>query len=536
MTIDFRTCAVLGSLMLAACGGEQAGDDDAATLHRGNRLEPLTLDPHVAIIMDERTIVADMFTGLYEPGPDARPRLALAARADVSDDGLVWTFRLRAANWSDGQPITADDVVFGLQRALDPLTRNQYPSPLFMIANAEAAAAGEVAVSEIGATAVDDRTVELRLNYPAPYLPSVLMYWGQPVPRHVVEDHGDAWIRAENIVVSGAFRLVEWRSSDFIHLTANPEFFDADNVCLEYVYFYPTVDTSAAERRMRNGELDLNVEFSGTNMAFLRERHADIVEIGPGLYVRDITFNTARAPFDDVRVRRALSMAIDRRFIAEQVLAGTDQPMFRLVPEGISGRLDGPRLDFADDAMTARREEAARLLSEAGFGPNNPLNVTLAYQPAAGWPRIAPVIQQDWALIAPWVSAVVEVRDSQIHYDAMRAGDFEAATSAWVPDFDDPYGYLLQYETRAGEMNYSRWSHAEFDRIVAEALNTADVEARAQMLAEAEQIFLDASPMAPIFVESTKQLVGERVEGWITNPLSINPSRWLCVRSETDET
>ncbi|MEE2565751.1 peptide ABC transporter substrate-binding protein [Hyphobacterium marinum] len=534
MSIKFHAVITIAALTLTACSGGPSSEDDAGTLHRGNRLEPLTLDPHVAIIMDERTIVADMFAGLYEPGPDARPRLALAESADVSDDGLVWTFHLRDANWSDGRPITADDVVFGLQRALDPLTRNQYPSPLFMIANAEAAAAGEVAVSEVGAAAIDDRTVEVRLNYPAPYLPSVLMYWGQPVPRHVVEEYGDAWIRAENIVVSGAFRLVEWRSSDFIHLTANPEFFDAANVCLENVYFYPTVDTSAAERRVRNGELDLNVEFSGTNMGFLRERHAGTVEIGPGLYIRDITFNTARAPFDDARVRRALSMAIDRRFIADEVLAGADDPLFRLVPEGINGRLDGPRLNFADQDMTARREEAARLLTDAGFGPDNPFEVVLAYQPAAGWPRIAPVVQQDWAMIAPWVSAIVEVRDSQIHYDAMRAGDFEAATSAWVPDFDDPYAYLLQYESRAGEVNYSRWSHPEYDRIVAEALGTADVAVRAQMLAEAEQIFLDNAPTAPIFVESTKQLVGERVEGWVTNPFSINPSRWLCVRSETE--
>tara|TARA_R110002073_G_scaffold18859_5_gene69636 strand:- start:1051 stop:2649 length:1599 start_codon:yes stop_codon:yes gene_type:complete len=521
---------VITLAILAACS--EPADDNGTTLHRGNRLEPLTLDPHVAIIMDERTIINDMFVGLYEAGPDGRPVLGLAESVDVSEDGRVWTFHLREANWSDGTAITAGDVVFGLQRALDPLTRNQYPSPLFAIENAQDIAEGRSAVGALGARVVDDLTVEMRLEYPAPFLPSILMFWGQPVPRQTIETYGDAWIRADNIVVSGPFQLVEWRSSDFIHLAANPAFYDADEVCLTDIFYYPTVDTSAAERRVRNGELDLNVEFLGTNMDFLRNRYPEIVEIGQGLYVRDITFNTTRAPFDDARVRRALSMAIDRDFIADEVLAGADDPLYRLVPDGIAGRVEGPRMGFADDSMEDRRVEAARLLREAGFGPDNPFSVVLQYQPAAGWPRIAPVVQQDWAMIAPWVSAIVEVQDSQIHYDAMRAGDYQAATAAWVPDFDDPYAYLLQYESRAGEVNYSRWNNAEYDRLVDTALNTADVDARAHMLAEAEQIFLDAAPTAPIFVESNKQLVGTRVTGWVTNPSSINQSRWLCVNGE----
>jgi len=519
-------------LAVSACGGEPA--DDSATLHRGNRVEPLTLDPHVAVIMDERTIVSDMFVGLFEPAADASPLPGLARSHEVSDDGLVWTFHLREALWSDGAPITADDVVFGLQRALDPLTRNQYPAPLFLIENAQAIAEGREPNTALGAEAIDDRTVVIRLNYPAPYLPSVLMYWGQPVPRHVIDIHGDAWVRAENMVVSGPFQLVEWRSSDFIHLSANPNYYAANDVCLDEIYFYPTIDTAAAERRVRNGELDLNPEFSSANLDFLMERSSDIVQIDAGLYTRDLTFNTALAPFDDPRVRRALSMAIDRRFIADEVLAGADRALYRVIPEGLSGRAEGVTLDFAGQSMEARRAEALRLLTEAGFGPDNPLEMTLYYQPAAGWPRIAPVIQQDWALIAPWVQADVSVRDSQIHYDAMRVGDFQVATSAWVPDFDDPYGYLLQYEGRAGEINYSRWSDAEYDRLVDAALNTADPDMRAGLYAGAEQIFLDASPIAPIFVENNKQLVGPRVTGWVTNPFSINQSRWLCV-TEPDE-
>lgn len=521
-----RLIGLLGLLAsLAACGG---APDEGVTIHRGNRLEPGTLDPAKAIIMDERTIVADLFAGLYEPLPDGTPRLGLAERVDVSDDGLSWTFHLREAVWSDGEPITAQDVVFGLQRTLDPATGNQYAAPLFPIRNAAAIYAGEAAVETLGAMAIDDRTVAIALEYPTPYLPTILMYWGQPQPRHAVEAHGDAWMRPENLVVSGPFIMTDWRTGNFIRLEANPDFYEADQLCADTVYFYPTVDTASAERRVRSGELDLNVEFSAANTDFLRQTSPELVQTVPGLYIRAIDFNTESEPFDNRDVRRALSMAIDRRFIANDILGGDDAPAFREIPEGIPGRPEGVRLDYADTPMPERIAEARTLLENAGFGPDNPLRFTLYYQPAAGWPRIAPVIQQDWRLIADWVEAEVQVRDSQIHYQAMRGGDFQVATTAWVPDFLDPYGILLQWETRAGEINNTRWTDPAYDALTEAALNTVDPAERAALYAQAEQMFLDSHANIPVFFEATRKLVSPRITGWVTNPAAINQSRWLC--------
>ncbi|WP_203291622.1 peptide ABC transporter substrate-binding protein [Maricaulis parjimensis] len=513
------------SAFLSACGG---APDEGVAIHRGNRLEPGMLDPAKAIIMDERTIVADLFVGLYEPLADGTPRLGLAESVEISDDGLVWTFSLREANWSDGVPITADDVVFGLQRTLDPATGNQYAAPLFPIRNAASIYMGEAEVETLGAAALDARTVEIALEYPTPYLPSILMYWGQPQPRHAIDAHGDDWMRPENLVVSGAYRMTDRRTGNFIRLEANPQFHDADQICADTIYYYPTVDTASAERRVRSGELDLNVEFSAANTDFLRERAPDLVQTVPGLYIRAIDFNTASEPFDNGDVRRALSLAIDRRFIANDILGGDDLPAWRQVPEGIPGRPDGVGLDFADQPMEARRAEARALLEAAGFGPDNPLRFTLYYQPAAGWPRIVPVIQQDWRLIADWVEAEVQVRDSQIHYQAMRGGDFQVATTAWVPDFLDPYGVLLQWETRAGEINNTRWNSAEYDALTDAALNTVDPVRRAELYAQAEQMFLDSHANIPVFFEATRKLVSPRITGWVTNAAGINQSRWLC--------
>lgn len=333
-------------------------------------------------------------------------------------------------------------------------------------------------------------------------------------------------------MVSGAFNLVRWRSNDLIELERNDRFYEADQVCLDRVYYYPTVDTAAAERRVRNGEFDLNTEFTGANLPMLRERHPELVNIGLGLVVRSIAFNTAHPVSGDVRVRTALGMAIDRHFIAEDVLAGADIAVERYVPEGVAGRVDGPRLSYAGQDMETRRESARELLMEAGYGPENPLQVTLYYQPSAGWPRIAPVIQQDWSMIADWVEAQVAVRDSQIHYEAMRSGDFIAATSGWIGDFDDPYAYLLQFGSDAGEINFSRWATPDYDAVLREAAGNPDPLARALQLAEAETLFLDGGGETPIFVETNKVLVSPRIEGWVSNPWQINPNRWHCIAAD----
>ncbi len=512
---------------VTACSAPQA--DEGATLHRGNRMEPLSLDPHVAYIVPETQIVSDLFVGLYQRDVNGDDVPALAESAAVSEDGLTWTFILRDARWSDGLPITAGDVVGGFQRALDPVTRNAYPDMLFVLENGQEVSRGDAPLEALGAIAVDGRTVELRLVHPAAYLPSILSASGLPVPRHVIEVHGEDWIRPENIVVSGAFNLVRWESNNLIELVRNPLFYEAETVCLDRVFYYPTVDTAAAERRVRNGELDLNPEFSGSNLAMLRERHPDMVDIGPGLTIRTLTFNTLSEIGGDVRVRQALGMAVDRRFIANEVLSGADDPLFRYIPDGISGRPDNVRLDYADDPIEARRERARALLEAAGYGPDNPLEFTFHYMPAAGWPRVAPVIQEDWSLIADWVRVQIAVRDSQLHYDAMRAGDFVVGSSGWVADFDDPYAYLLQFMVDSGGINMSKWIDPAYDALVREALVTLEPAARARLMAEAETLLLDVAADVPIFVESTKTLVGPRVHNWRSNPQRLNPSRWLCV-------
>ncbi|MBI1265669.1 MAG: peptide ABC transporter substrate-binding protein [Alphaproteobacteria bacterium] len=528
-TLRFTVAAIC--LALAACGAPAR--DDGRVLHRGNSIEPGTLDPHRALISNEQAIIYDLFLGLAQPGPDGRPIPGLADSWTVSEDGLEWVFHLREASWSDGQPITADDVVGSLRRTLDAATLNPFPALLFSIENAAAVNAGEAPPEALGAQALDPRTVRLTLAYPAPYLLDVLMQsTAVPVPLHVIEEHGAQWTQPDTMVVSGPYRLAQWRSFEHIRLVRNEAFHAADGVCIDTVYYYPTTDTAAAERRVRNGELDLNTDYLASNDAFLRREAPDLVRTVPGRVLRMLTLNTARPPFDDVRARRAVAMAIDRDFIAREVLDGADAAAVQFMPGDVPGRTGPAQMAFADEHMPARRAAARDLLIEAGYGPDNPLRLTFAHQPAASWPRLAPVIQADLTAIAPWVSVEIETADTPIHYAGMQAGNFDIASDGWAPYFDDAYGYLMVTESAAGEYNYSRWTDPAYDALLTRSHFELDPGARGALLAEAEQMLLDSAHYIPVFFENQRALVGPRVEGWTAHASLINPTRWLCVGEE----
>jgi len=525
---SYRFAIAAICLALAACG--QPAREDGRVLHRGNSIEPGTLDPHRALITNEQAILYDLFLGLAQPGPDGRPVPGLAERWTVSEDGLEWVFHLREANWSDGEPITADDVVLSLRRTLDAATLNPFPALLFSIENAESVNAGEAAPEALGAEAIDARTVRLSLAYPAPYLLDVLMQsTAVPVPLHVIAEHGERWTRPENMVVSGPYRLAAWRSFEHIRLVRNEAFHDPDAACIDTVYYYPTADTAAAERQVRNGELDLNTDYQASSDAFLRRQAPELVRSVPGRVLRMLTLNTTRPPFDDARARRAVALAIDQDFIVNEVLAGADTPAFQFMPDDVIGRTGPARVQWADEPMEARRIAARALLAEAGWGPDNPLRLTFSHQPAASWPRLAPVIQADLSAIAPWVSVEIETADTPIHYAQMQARNFDIASDGWAPYFDDAYGYLMVSESAAGEYNYSRWTDPAYDALLRRSHFELDPDARGALLAEAEQMLLDSAHYIPVFFENRRALVGPRVDGWAAHAAVINPTRWLCV-------
>lgn len=527
--------AGIAALALNACG-RSGEESDSIVLHRGNMAEPLTLDPHKASGTWENNIIGDMFIGLFTENAAGEAIPGMAESWEMSEDGLSWTFTLREALWSDGEPVTAHDFEYALRRILTPETLANYASILYPIRNARAVNVGDVPPTELGVRAVDERTLVIELEFPAPYLPGLLTHYTTfPVPSHVVERFGDAWIQPQNIQTNGPYRLVDWRASNFVHVTRNELFWDNENVCIDEVFFYPTVDNAAAERRVRNGELDLITDFAGQSLPFLQQQVPDYVRVHPYLGIVYFSFNTTQEAFSDARVRNALGMAIDREFIAENILRAGQIPAHSFIPPGVDNYPGNARIGWFDAPIEERRLLARELLEEAGYGPDNPLEFTYTFRATGDNPRIAPVVQQDWQLIADWVDVDIQVVETQIHYSNLRSADYELGDGGWIGDYNDAYNFLFLAETDSVPMNYSRWSNEQYDTLVAQANRTADAEERGRMLQEAEQIMLDDMPYIPIVYYVNKSLVNPRVTGWEDNITHIHRTRWMCF-SDLEET
>ena len=517
-------------MTLAACGGGSSSDDGAKVLRRGISAKVDTLDPHRSSAKWENIVISDMIVGLMTITPERDVIPSVAESWETSEDGLTWTFKLKETVWSDGEPVTAEDFVYAFRRIQDPAIASQYSSLLYIVKNAAQVNAGELPPEELGVRAVDDYTFEITLEEPAPYLLGLLThYTTYPVPKHIVEQYGEAWIQPENIEVNGPYKLAYWRTGDQLVSEKNPLFYEADDVCFDRVAYFEIEDASAVERRIESGELDINNGFDGGRTVELEKKFPGWVRTAPSLITTYWTLNTSQEPFTDVRVRKALAMALDREFIVEKVLTPGYIPAYSFVPPTMSNyEVDRPEVSFVDLSREERLAEARSLLEEAGYGPGNPLNFEFIYRSTDDNPKVAPVAQANWQEIAPWVRADILKQDTKVLYARLRQSDFEAADGAWVADFDDPINFLYLLDSTTGQQNYGRYSNPEYDNLLARASQERDLDARAAIFAEAEALMLEDYPITPMWVQVTKNLVDPDITGWGENAQDDHLSRWMC--------
>ncbi len=517
-------------MTLAACGGGSSSDDGAKVLRRGISAKVDTLDPHRSSAKWENIVISDMIVGLMTITPERDVIPGVAESWETSEDGLTWTFKLKETVWSDGEPVTAEDIVYAFRRIQDPAIASQYSSLLYIVKNAAQVNAGELPPEELGVRAVDDYTFEITLEEPAPYLLGLLThYTTYPVPKHIVEQYGEAWIQPENIEVNGPYKLAYWRTGDQLVSEKNPLFYEADDVCFDRVAYFEIEDASAVERRIESGELDINNGFDGGRTVELEKKFPGWVRTAPSLITTYWTLNTSQEPFTDVRVRKALAMALDREFIVEKVLTPGYIPAYSFVPPTMSNyEVDRPEVSFVDLSREERLAQARSLLEEAGYGPGNPLNFEFIYRSTDDNPKVAPVAQANWQEIAPWVRADILKQDTKVLYARLRQSDFEAADGAWVADFDDPINFLYLLDSTTGQQNYGRYSNPEYDNLLARASQERDLDARAAIFAEAEALMLEDYPITPMWVQVTKNLVDPDITGWGENAQDDHLSRWMC--------
>jgi oligopeptide transport system substrate-binding protein len=520
------------ALTAGSCNAPDMGlDRQNLILDIGNSAEPISLDPQRVNGQWENNIIGNMFMGLTTEDEQGNPIPGMATSWTVSPDGLVWTFALRDANWSDGVPVTAADFVTAYRRLLAGDSVAEYATIQYVIKNAEAVHTKGADINTLGVRAIDSKTLELTLEHPAPYLPGLLKhYTAYPIPTHVFREHGDDWIRPENVVVNGPYTLVRWMSNHLVHLKKNPAFWDASNVCFRDLYFYPTNDADAAIARIRNGELAWNTIFPGQKRDQLNRDLPGWVRGDVYMLTNYLSFNMQIAPFNDVRVRRAFAMVMDRDFVVDKVLRSGETVAYAMVPPQMNAYPKGPRPEWADWSREKRLAEAKTLLETAGYGPAKPLKVLFRHRNSGENPRIAPVFQNDWNSIAPWVQVELQGTETQIHYADMRADKHQVGDGGWIADFNDAQNFLYLMQSNAGPQNYANYANPEYDALMEAANNERDAEKRYQMMYRAEEMIVRDVPIAPIYYGTSKQLVNPDITGFSTNLEDVHRVRWMCVK------
>lgn len=506
--------AALALLLLAGCGKREpaapAADSAAHVLRISQRNEPADLDPATATLPDEFSLLRALSEGLLVPGPSgSSPLPGAAERFDVSADGLTYTFHLRAgARWSNGEPVTAGDFIESYRRLLAPATAAPKASVFYAVKNARAFVAGELAdFSAVGFRAPDARTLVVTLAQPSPRFPHYVTSgpW-IPVNPRVVAMHGRAWTRPENFVGNGPFTLAEWRPHQHIVVRRNAAWHGAAGVRLAEIRFLHFDNEDAEERAFRAGQIDVTMAVPRSKLeAYAQERPTELHR-APMIETRYLSFNTARAPLSDARVRRALALAIDRQKIVDRVLRGSPAPAQRLVPPALRPEQPASSAELGHDPAAARQLFAAAGVELAAF-PRLELTAWSQSQ--------VPVLE---AVQAMWretlgIETTIATRDAKVHFNALATGDYDIGFVTAIPDVADAANLLADYVTGVPE-NYPHWSDAAFDAALAQALSLASAPAQAQGLDRAEDRLLEAAPVAPVYFNTKIWLMSPRVRGW----------------------
>ena len=524
--------AALGlGLTLTACGGKGGGSATQAVtgnvLNRGTASEPPTLDPHLAQGNSSSALIDDLFVGLMTKDANGKMIGGLAESWAASTDGLTWTFKLRPGLvWSDGKPLTAEDVVWSFQRLLDPKTAARYAANLFGVKGARAVNQG-APLSQLGITAPDATTVVFQLERPIPYFPNILTSNATvPVPRQVIEKEGRNWTKAGTMVSNGAFTLVEWVPNTRIVVKKNPNFYDAANVKLDGVVYFPTDNTGTLVNRYRAGEVDVILNFPPEQTEFLKKNFGNQVQVSPNQGLFYFLFNTKKPPFDNVKVRQALSLAVDRQALTQQVMKGEAEPAWTLVPSDIAGYR---RLPPADAALSQadRVAKAKALLAEAGYGAGKPLPVELRYDSKEESRQVAVAIGDMWKAVG--ASPTLKASDFRGITGDARSGRFDVIRYQWFAPFDDPSTFLMLVKGRS-PTNLTGFADPRFDAAVAAADALPTEAARMAKLAEAERDVMTQYPVLPVYFTTARRLVSPRVEGWSQQTGNNVYSRWLSVK------
>jgi oligopeptide transport system substrate-binding protein len=475
-------------------------------------------------------VLRDIGEGLVAYSPSGELVAAAAESWEISADGLTYTFRIRPeARWSNGDPVTAADIVFGLQRLVDPQTAAFYAAELANVVNAAAIVAGEMSTTELGAEAVDDATVVISLERPTPYLLSLMTHPSTfPVHRGSVSEHGDGFAKAGKLLSNGAYVLVDWQPGSIIELHRNEHYWNNAGTAIDVVRHHIVTQEMAEFDRYRAGELHTTSTVPPDNFDQIRTEYADQLHITPTLGVYYYGFNLTKPPFkDNPALRQALSMAIDRDVLVEAITGRGEAPAYSWVPPGMDN-YEPPQLSYANLTQDERNALAQSLYKEAGYGDDNPLRFELRYNTSDTQQRIALAVQSMWRDVLGAEATPVNV-EFQVLLDQMRNADVtEIFRSSWFGDYNDANTFLAIMQSESPG-NMPRYSDEEYDGLMKSASDQLDLDRRRLYLEEAERALLADHAVIPLYFYVSKHLVSPEVRGWQDNILNYHYSQHLSL-------
>jgi oligopeptide transport system substrate-binding protein len=518
---------------LSACGhrddAKNAAGESLVELRRGNGPDPDSLDPHKARAMESMVVLRDLFEGLTRLDHEAAPIPGQAESWSVSDDSLVYTFKLRPnLRWSNGDPLVAEDFAAGLRRLVDPTTASQYAQVVGVIKNAPEIIAGKKPVAELGVAAPDQNTVVITLDTPAPYLPGLMAHPSTaPLHRPSLEKLGERFTRPGEQVSNGAFVLKEWLQGSYIRAARNTHYWNNAANKIDVVKYLQISDENAELRAYRSGEMHFTAVVPRGQFGWIEQNLAKELHISPQMTIYYYGFNLDRALFKDLRVRKALSMVIDRERLASSVLRVGELPAYGWVPPGVFN-YGSQSADYAKTPIAERIASARKLLAEAGYSRDKPLRFELRYNTGEVHAKVAVAVASMWKEALGAEAQLTAVEFKSLFQDVDRR-DVDVFRFSWVGDYNDPYTFL-QYLKGDFGINLPHYKSAAYDSLLEQASQQTDLTRRRELLEEAERTMLADQPLIPLYFYVNKHLVKPEVQGWYDNIMNVMYSQDLSLR------
>tara|TARA_R110001583_G_scaffold16561_21_gene67978 strand:+ start:7520 stop:9151 length:1632 start_codon:yes stop_codon:yes gene_type:complete len=486
-------------------------------LVRGNGTEVASLDPQKTEGVPESHVIRELLEGLVNQDAEGKVIPGVAERWETTDN-KTFTFYLRKdAKWSNGDPVTAQDFVYSFQRAVDPATASPYSWYLDMttMTNASDIIAGKKDKSTLGVKAVDDYTFEVHLESAVPYF---VMMTGhttlKPVHKATVEKFGDKWTKPENFVGNGAFVVNSWVVNERIEMVPNKNYWDNAKTVLTKVTFLPIENQVAEMNRFLSGELDMTYEIPNEHFKRLQKEHAESLAIKGSLCTYYYNFNTHKPPFDDLRVRKAVSYAIDRNVVANILLGQGQKPAYFLTPEIIADF--SPTLPaYGKLTQKERNAEAKALLEAAGYNKTNPLKFSLLYNTSENHKKLAVAIGSMWKKTLG-AEVTLENQEWKTYLETKKQGNFEAARAGWCGDYNEASTFtsLMEGSNTTGGIHYQS---AAYDELIKRAIETTSATERENLYYAQEALLAEDMPIAPIYQYVQTRLVNPHVGGYAIN-------------------